>query len=104
MRDANSGMIGGMRTTLTIDDHIAASLRKLAERQGAPLKTVVNAVLQAGINALATAPRRAPYRTPARDLGFCAGVDPYKLGQTTDADYARFPGLRWRNLLTEIAR
>ena len=58
-----------MRTTLTIDDDVAARLRRL-RAQGRPLKEIVNDLLRRGLDASEQAPlrsRRSP--TTAVDLG-----------------------------------
>jgi len=51
-----------MRTTLTIDERIAAQLREIAHRSGRSLGAVVNEALRAGIpkDRIATCPK--PYR------------------------------------------
>ena len=65
-----------MRTTLTIDDQIAKTLKSVAHRSGKPLKHVVNETLRAGL-AAAHAPGRArPYRLkPASLGGVLPGID-----------------------------
>lgn len=58
-----------MRTTLTLDEDVAAKLRAEARRSGRPFREVVNEALRRG---LVTPPRRAPrerFRVNARDLG-----------------------------------
>jgi hypothetical protein len=61
-----------MRTTLTIDDHIARALKELAQRSGKPLKQVVNETLRAGLSATG-ARRSRPYKVKPAALG---GVTP----------------------------
>lgn len=58
-----------MRTTLTLDDDVAAKLKAAARDR--PLKVVVNEALRAGLAALEKrAPaRRKAYRTRGFDLG-----------------------------------
>lgn len=73
-----------MRTTLTLDDDVAAQLREEAERQRLPFKQVVNKVIRLGLRAGAVPARRTPFRTPARALGLRPGIDPDKLGQLAD--------------------
>jgi hypothetical protein len=48
-----------MRTTLSLDDDVAADLRDLQERSGRPWKQVVNEVMRAGVLALAVEQRSA---------------------------------------------
>ena len=58
-----------MRTTLTIDEHIARDLKEIAHRSGKPFKQVVNETLHAGLIAR-EAPRRARrYRLKPASLG-----------------------------------
>ncbi len=59
-----------MRTTLTLDDDVAAALGRLRQVRGARLKTLVNEVLRAGLNQMRVRPTRgAPFRTQSVDLG-----------------------------------
>lgn len=57
-----------MRTTLTIDDHLAAELKKAAHESNRSFKEVVNETLQAGLRARGR-PRRRPYRLRSVSLG-----------------------------------
>jgi len=62
-----------MRTTLTLDEDVAALIRRLRESRRLGLKQIVNEALRAGLAELA-APRRRRrkrYRTPAVRLGRC---------------------------------
>lgn len=57
-----------MRTTLTLDDDVAAKLRAEVRRSGKPFKQAVNEFLRIGLNT----PRKATgerFRVDARDLG-----------------------------------
>lgn len=58
-----------MRTTLTIDDHLARDLKELAHRSGKPFKVVVNEALQAGLIAGGLRRRPKPYRMAPASLG-----------------------------------
>lgn len=82
-----------MRTTLTIDDDLAAQLREEAARQGLPFKQVLNRTLRLGLRASAGPIARQPYRTRARPLGLRTGIDPDKMNQLYDEleteDYVR---------------
>ena len=73
-----------MRTTLTLDDDLAALLRQRATTLGVSFKEMVNQALRAGI-AREMAPRdiEAPKTIP-HSFGFRAGVDPDKLNQLAD--------------------
>jgi hypothetical protein len=61
-----------VRTTLTIDDHIARALKERAHRLGKPFKQVVNETLRAGLSG-AGARRTKPYKVKPAALG---GVTP----------------------------
>jgi hypothetical protein len=59
-----------MRTTLTLDDDVAALIRRVQTDRKASLKEVVNEALREGLQRM-TAPAQPerPYRTPSLDLG-----------------------------------
>lgn len=61
------------RTTLTLDDDVAAKLAVEASRTGRPHRVVVNEALRRGLEARPVAPE--PYRVQARPMGLRAGVD-----------------------------
>jgi hypothetical protein len=60
-----------MRTTLTLDDDVAAQLEQLRRASDAPFKQVVNDALRQGLRQLTEAPKatREPYRTRGFDTG-----------------------------------
>lgn len=60
-----------MRTTLTLDDDVAAKLERLKRKRGdARFRALVNDALRAGLEALdAPETPRAPFATRVRDLG-----------------------------------
>jgi hypothetical protein len=60
-----------VRTTLTLEDDVAAALRKAVRKQRRPLKAVVNEALRAGLAALEQkqAAPLAAHRTIGFDLG-----------------------------------
>jgi hypothetical protein len=61
-----------VRTTLSLDDDVAAQLERVREARRAKLRQVVNEALRLGLAQLsAPPPPRAPYRTPGVDLGPC---------------------------------
>ena len=74
-----------MRTTLTIDDHIAVALKSLARTSGKTFKTVVNEVLH---NGLTTGEKPVPdqkaFKVASARRGFLPGIDPLKLNQLVD--------------------
>ena len=58
-----------MRTTLTLDEDVAAKIKSLARRSGETFRQVVNDTLRRGL-ARPSAPRaREPFIVKARDLG-----------------------------------
>ena len=67
-----------MRTTLTLDDDVAAELERLQLERKQSFKRIVNEVLREGLQG-AGRPRRPhrPFHTHAVDLGHCrlANVD-----------------------------
>lgn len=64
-----------MRTTLTLDDDIAAKLKAEMRRTGASFKQAVNATLRRGLTLGAQQQRRKPFRVHARNLGFRPGLN-----------------------------
>jgi hypothetical protein len=61
-----------MRTTLTLEDDVAALVEKLRRARGAPLKDVINEALRRGLAQMtAREPRPAQYRLEPVDLGAC---------------------------------
>jgi hypothetical protein len=67
-----------MRTTLTLDDDVAAALERVRRARDASLKDVVNDALRRGLNDMTARPkRREPFRTQSVELGRLrlAGID-----------------------------
>lgn len=58
-----------MRTTLTLDEDVAARLKSLARRSGLAFRQVVNDVLRRGLARPPAAAARAPFTVTTRDLG-----------------------------------
>lgn len=59
-----------MRTTLSIDDDVAAMLEKVRRDRETSLKHVINEALRRGLLEMnARRKPRKPYRTPSVDLG-----------------------------------
>jgi hypothetical protein len=57
-----------MRTTLTLDDDIAAKLKAESRRAGRPFREVVNETLRRGLASKRVTSRR-PFKVVTRDLG-----------------------------------
>jgi hypothetical protein len=77
-------MMFSMRTTLTLDEDVAALLREEVEHSRLPFKQVVNQVIRLGLRAAAAPETRLPFRTRAHSFGFKPGVDLDKLNQLVD--------------------
>lgn len=58
-----------MRTTITLDEDVAAKLRTLVRRSGQPFKAVVNEALRRGLVPAPARAARTAFRVSARDLG-----------------------------------
>ncbi|MBV9531997.1 MAG: hypothetical protein JO283_13235 [Bradyrhizobium sp.] len=58
-----------MRTTLTLDDDIAAKLKAESRRTGRPFREVVNETLRRGLVSRRATARQQPFTITARDLG-----------------------------------
>lgn len=61
-----------MKITLTLDDDVAALLKRVRDKRKAHLRQIVNEALREGLtrNFVPHKPSR-PYRTPAVSLGRC---------------------------------
>lgn len=66
-------MMPVMRTTLTIDDQLARTLKEMAHRTGKTYKEVVNETLRAGMTASQFINKARPYRLKPASLGKAAG-------------------------------
>jgi len=74
-----------MRTTLTIDDDLAAILQKKAAQRGVAFKQVVNTLLRAGLGVSeGELPKRKAVKVVGRALGLKPGYDADKLNQLVD--------------------
>lgn len=62
-----------MRTTVTLDDDLIATLQQLAKERNTPFKDVLNATVRAGLQPSST--DRRPRPLPTRRLGLREGVD-----------------------------
>ena len=65
-----------MKTTLTINDHIAGQIEEIVHRSGKSFKAVVNGALRAGIEHNRVAGVARPYRLEPVAMG---DVDPHDL-------------------------
>jgi hypothetical protein len=58
-----------MRTTLTLDDDVAARLQAEARRTGRPFKTIVNERLRVALTQSAAVQKRTPFKVEPRAMG-----------------------------------
>lgn len=64
-----------MRTTLTLDEDVAAKLKAEVRRTGEPFKQLVNKILRIGLTTPAKAKSKKPFKIKTRDLGRYPGLD-----------------------------
>ena len=64
-----------MRTTLTLDDDVAAKLRAEVRESGEPFKQVVNRVLRLGLHSRERNKSLPPFKIRPRDLGLRPGLN-----------------------------
>ena len=60
-----------MRTTLTLDDDVAALLSKIRAARKTELKAIVNEALRHGLMQMTSQPERQPFQTRSVFLGRC---------------------------------
>jgi hypothetical protein len=58
-----------MRTTLTLDDDVAAKLRAESRRSGRPFREIVNETLRRGLLIRRSPGTEQPFKVTPRDLG-----------------------------------
>ena len=63
-----------MRTTLTLDDDLAAKLKAESRRSGRPFREIVNETLRRGFVTRRITGQRPPFKVKARDLGLKPGL------------------------------
>jgi len=73
-----------MRTTLTIDDDVAARINHVRRQLGLPMKQAINLLLREGLDAHASGPKKKRYRTEPTTLGLRPGFDAMRLNQLAD--------------------
>ena len=72
-----------MRTTLTLEDDLAAALRERSRTLGLSFKQVVNQTIRQGLGQPAAGPGDPPRTRPHR-FGFRPGIDLDKLNHLVD--------------------
>ena len=75
-----------VRTTLTLDDDLAAELNRTARLSGRSFKEVVNAVIRQGLSAGAqpSAAEHLQFVVQPQSCGLQPGIDPLRLNQLLD--------------------
>mgnify|MGYP002654389147 FL=1 len=75
-----------VRTTLTLDDDLAAELNRTARLSGRSFKEVVNAVIRQGLSAGAqpAAAEHLQFVVQPQSCGLQPGIDPLRLNQLLD--------------------
>ena len=63
------------RTTLTLEEDVAARVQSEARKSGRPFKTVVNDLLRFALNARRSSAARVPFKVRPRDLGLRPGLE-----------------------------
>jgi len=58
-----------MRTTLTLDDDVAAKLKTESQRAGRSFREIVNETLRRGLESRRATAQRRRFKVTARDLG-----------------------------------
>jgi hypothetical protein len=74
-----------VRTTLTIDEDLAANLKAESRKTGRSFKETVNACLRAGLNLGKTRKRVAAFHVRPYDMGLVPGVSLDKISTLLDA-------------------
>lgn len=84
-----------MRTTVTLDEDVAAAVRAMMRERGISFKEAINTALRSGLGSI---PEPQPYATPTKPMGARTGFDVEKaLGVAAaleDAEIARKVELR----------
>jgi hypothetical protein len=60
-----------VRTTLSLDDDVAAQLEAWRAKQNLSFKQALNSALRCGLNELSRPKARKPFRTKPIDMGSC---------------------------------
>jgi hypothetical protein len=63
-----------MRTTLTLDDDVAAKLKAESRRSGRSFRDIVNETLRRGLASRRIRAQRPSFKVKARDLGLKPGL------------------------------
>lgn len=69
-----------MRTTLTLDDDVAAKAKQASNILRKPFKSTINEALRIGLDQLLRPPTAKPYQTIARPMGLREGFSYDNIG------------------------
>ncbi len=72
------------RTTLTLDDDVAAKLDRESRRSGESFRATVNRVIRRGLHPAHAGEPRKPFRVRGRKLGLRPGVELDDIGALLD--------------------
>ncbi len=64
-----------MRTTLTLDEDVAAKLKAESRKTGRPFRDTVNSCLRVGLSVRKQSAAARPFRVKARDMGLRPGIN-----------------------------
>ena len=70
-----------MRTTISIDNDVIERAREVAEKLGAPFKTVVNEALRHGLDQIEQPAKYRSYKTKPHKMGLKAGRNIDNIGE-----------------------
>jgi hypothetical protein len=69
-----------VRTTLTLEEDVAARLKGEARKSGKSFKQVVNEALREGLTARKAARKQPPFKVKTRSMGHYPGLDYDNIG------------------------
>ncbi len=69
-----------MRTTLTLDEDVAAKLKAEVRKSGKPFKAIVNETLRDGLARPKAGAKLPPFKVKARNLGLRPGLSYDNIG------------------------
>jgi len=70
-----------MRTTITLDEDVAAKLEEELRKRGGSFKELVNELLRLGLNIRRELQKAKPFKVQARSLGKGSELDYDNIGQ-----------------------
>jgi len=76
-----------MRTTLTLDDDVAAKLKTEARRAGRPFREIVNETLRRGLESWRATGWRRAFKVTARELGNLKPGIPWTISRSSSSTW-----------------